>query len=345
MNCPLPTPPSRYDTVTLAHGGGGSVTGALLRDVFFPAFPPPTPSPCDAAPVPGAPGLVFTTDSHVVNPLFFPGGDIGRLAVSGTVNDLLASGARPNALSAGFILEEGLPVDTLRRVVASMKAAAEEAGVSIVTGDTKVVERTTPGFELFVNTAGVGTCLFSSPPAPERIAPGDVVLLTSDIARHGIAVMAERHGLAFSEPVASDAAPLSAPLLDLYADGAFPLHAARDPTRGGVAAVLCEIAAASGFDIEIDESAVPVLPPVRAACDLLGFDPLTVANEGSMLLFFPPEALPSALETLHRHPQTRLAAPIGRVLPTHTAAVSALTPLATRRRILPPSGTLLPRIC
>ncbi len=353
-SCPLPTPSSRYPAVTLAHGGGGTLTGDLIRRIFLPAFGQPTPTLRDAAPVTGATDatrLVLTTDAHVVRPPEFPGGDIGKLAVTGTVNDLLVSGARPLALSAAFVLEEGLPLDLLRRIVDSMHAEASSAGVPVITGDTKTVERHTPapGIPgLTITTAGVGELVLDPAPAPENIVPGDAILLTGDIARHGMAVMGARHDLAFAEPLASDCANLAAPLLDLYAAG-IPVHAARDPTRGGVGGALCELAEASKNTFEIDETLLPILPPVHAACDLLGFDPLYVANEGCALLFIPADSVPAALDLLHRHPVTAQALPVGRVLaPSPDALPSTVlsrTPLGTLRRLSPPPGEQLPRIC
>ena len=353
-SCPLPTPPSRYPAVTLAHGGGGTLTDDLIRRIFLPAFGRPTPTLRDAAPVPGATDptrLVLTTDSHVVRPLEFPGGDIGKLSVTGTVNDLLVSGARPLALSAAFILEEGLPLDLLRRIVDSMHEEAASAGVSVITGDTKTVERHTPSPDtpgLYITTAGVGELLLDPPPAPENILPGDTILLTGDIARHGMAIMGARHDLAFSTPLSSDCANLAAPLLDLYGSR-IPVHAARDPTRGGVGGTLCELAESSKNTFEIDETALPIQPPVRAACDLLGFDPLYVANEGCALLFLPSSAVPAALDILHRHPATSQALPVGRVLEpapdTPPSTVLSRTPLCTLRRLTPPPGEQLPRIC
>jgi hydrogenase expression/formation protein HypE len=341
MNCPLPTP--RYESIVLAHGGGGSLTAALLRDVFLPAFGTPTPTLRDAAPV-SIPGgrAALTTDSYVVQPLFFPGGDIGSLAVNGTVNDLLMAGARPVALSAGFILEEGLPIDVLRRVVESMRAAAAAAGVAIVAGDTKVVGRS-GGDGLYINTSGVGEIVLPEPLAPERIQPGDAILLTGDVARHGIAVMATRQGIDFQPPIASDCASLHAPFLELFARGPAP-HCARDLTRGGLGGALCELASAARLDFRIDEALVPVAPPVRGACELLGFDPLFVANEGCAILFVAQADAPAALDVLRRHPATAQAVAIGSVLGTG-GTVAAQTPIGTLRRLSPPSGEQLPRIC
>ena len=340
MNCPLPTP--RYDTVTLAHGGGGTLTAALIRDIFLPAFGAHAPSPLDATPFTlGGRRAAFTTDSYVVQPLFFPGGDIGSLAVNGTVNDLLMAGAKPVALTAGFILEEGLPLDILRRVVESMRAAAAAAGVAILAGDTKVIGRAS-GDGLYVNTSGVGEILAPEPPAPERLRAGDVAILTGDIGRHGIAVMAARHGLTLGPPVQSDCASLHAPFLELFARGPVP-RCARDLTRGGLGGALGELAAAARLGIEIDEAAIPVEPPVRGACELLGFDPLFVANEGCAVLFTAPDDVAATLAVLRRHPGTARAAAIGRA--AEGRGVSARTTLGTVRRLTPPSGEQLPRIC
>ena len=340
MNCPLPTP--RYDAITLAHGGGGTLTAALIRDVFLPAFGAHSASPHDATLFSlGGRRAAFTTDSYVVQPLFFPGGDIGSLAVNGTVNDLLMAGAKPVALTAGFILEEGLPLDVLKRVVDSMRAAAQIAGVSIIAGDTKVIGRAN-GDGLYVNTSGVGEIVVPEPLAPERIRPGDAIILTGDVARHGIAVMARRHGLAFDPPIASDCASLHAPFLELFAQGPAP-HCARDLTRGGLGGALCELAAAAGMAIQIDEAQIPVAAPVRGACELLGFDPLFVANEGCAALFVAPADVPAALAILKRHPATAQAVAIGEV--SAGRGVSARTALGTVRRLAPPSGEQLPRIC
>ena len=341
MNCPLPN--SRYDSVVLAHGGGGTLTASLIHQIFLPAFGMSESAPHDSTLFSlGGRRAAFTTDSYVVQPLFFPGGDIGSLAVHGTVNDLLMSGAKPVALTAGFILEEGLPIDTLRRVADSMRRAAAAAGVSILAGDTKVIGRAN-GDGLYINTSGVGEVVVEEPLAPERIRSGDVLLLTGDIGRHGIAVMAQRHGLAFDPPVESDCASLHAPLLELFANGPVP-HCARDLTRGGLGGALCELAAASHLDFQIDETLLSVAKPVKAACELLGFDPLFVANEGCAALFVPPESAESTLAVLRRHPVTAQARAIGTV-DTAGGHVSARTALGTVRRLMPPSGEQLPRIC
>ncbi len=340
MNCPLPTP--RYDAITLAHGGGGTLTASLIHDLFLPAFGAHSASPHDATLFTlGGRRAAFTTDSYVVQPLFFPGGDIGTLAVNGTVNDLLMAGAKPIALTAGFILEEGLPIETLRRVADSMRAAAQAACVSIIAGDTKVIGRAS-GDGLYINTSGVGEIVLSEPLAPERIRAGDAIILTGDIGRHGIAVMAKRHGLAFDPPVESDCAALHGPMLELFAQGPAP-HCARDLTRGGLGGALCELAAAAKLAIQIDEPAIPVEKPVRGACELLGFDPFFVANEGCAVIFTAPENAAATLALLKRHPATARAAAIGQVAAGH--GVSARTALGTVRRLMPPSGEQLPRIC
>lgn len=336
----MPTP--RYDAITLAHGGGGTLTAALIREIFLPAFGAHSASPHDATLFAlGGGRAAFTTDSYVVQPLFFPGGDIGTLAVNGTVNDLLMAGAKPVALTAGFILEEGLSLDVLKRVVDSMRAAAQAAGVAIIAGDTKVIERAR-GDGLYVNTSGVGEIVAPEPLAPERIRPGDAIILTGDVGRHGIAVMAQRHGLAFDPPVASDCASLHAPFLELFGKGPAP-HCARDLTRGGLGGALCELAAAANVAVQIDEAAIPVEPPVRGACELLGFDPLFVANEGCAAIFTAAEHVEATLAVLRRHPATARAVAIGAA--AEGRGVSARTALGTVRRLMPPSGEQLPRIC
>ena len=340
MTCPLPS--SRYDTITLAHGGGGTLTARLLDEIFLPAFGPPTPSPHDACPFTiGRQPLAITTDSYVVQPLFFPGGSIGSLAVNGTVNDLLMAGARPRALTASFILEEGLPVATLRAVVDSLQQAAEAAGVRVLAGDTKVIHRAN-GDGLYITTTGVGDIVSPAALAPERIVAGDRIVLTGDIARHGMAVMAQRLGLTFAPPIASDCAALSAPLLELFAAG-IPIHCARDATRGGLGGILCELAAAAQVAVEIHEAALPVAPAVRRACELLGFDPLFVANEGCAALFVAAADVDPTLAILRRHAVTAAARVIGQAATGR--GITARTALGTVRRLVAPSGEQLPRIC
>ncbi len=336
------------DTVLLAHGSGGRLSHELVEQIFCPAFANPMLAEMnDAATfaLAGEPGsrLSFTTDGYVVSPIFFPGGDIGRLAVCGTVNDLSTSGARPLYLSAAFVLEEGLPLAELRRVVETMRRSAEEAGVRIVTGDTKVVHRGAAD-RLFITTAGVGLI----PPGIDisgcNARPGDAVLLSGTIGDHGIAVLSQREGLAFSSPILSDAAPLNGLVCALLA--ACPdTHVLRDPTRGGLATTLNELAGQSGVGIVIEEGAIPVNDGVRGACEMLGFDPLYVANEGKMVAIVPGTAAEAALAAMRSTPYGKQAAIIGRVQVEHPGRVVMRTRFGTSRIVDMLSGELLPRIC
>ena len=332
------------DIILLAHGAGGGKSAELVREVFLAHFANATLAQLgDAAVLEASGRLAFTTDAFVVSPLFFPGGDIGKLAVCGTVNDLAAMGATPVALSAAFILEEGLEIDVLRRVVESMARAAKEAGVPIVAGDTKVVPRGSAD-KIFITTSGIGLLPDRPLPAPERAAAGDAVLVTGTLADHGMAVMIRREGLDFTAEICSDCAPLAglvAALLDAVPD----VHCLRDPTRGGLAAVLNELAASSGVCIEIDEECIPVSPDVRVACELLGIDPLHVANEGKMVVILPAENADAALAALRNHPFGCNAAIIGRVQSAPAARVHLRTSLGTLRILDVPAGDLLPRIC
>jgi hydrogenase expression/formation protein HypE len=287
--------------------------------------------------------LAFTTDSHVVRPLFFPGGDIGSLAVNGTVNDLAMCGARPLYLSAGFILEEGLPMETLWRVVSSMKQAADEAGVSIVTGDTKVVDRG-KGDGIFINTAGVGAIEHDLTIAPDSVRPGDAVLLSGDIGRHGIAIMAVREGLEFDSAIESDCAPLNGVVAALLEAG-IEIHCLRDLTRGGLASALVEIAEASGRNIGVVERDIPVGDSVRGACELLGLDPLHVANEGRFVAFMPAEQAERSLEIMRAFPQGENASLIGRVGEERRGQVAIKSVIGVMRIVDMLSGEQLPRIC
>lgn len=291
----------------------------------------------------GGPRIAVSTDSFVIRPLFFPGGDIGSLAVHGTVNDLAMSGARPLWLTAGFILEEGLEIETLERVVRSMAEAAHTAGVLVVAGDTKVVEHG-HGDGIYINTTGLGVVPEGIEIGPERIRPGDVVLLSGSIGDHGIAVLSQREGLAFETELLSDSAPLYG-LVEALLAAAPHTHCLRDPTRGGLAAALNELASTAHAGIEIEETAVPVHPAVAAACEMLGFDPLTVANEGKLVAFVPPEEADQALAALQSHPLGREAARIGFVTEEHPGLVLARTHIGGRRVVDMPAGELLPRIC
>jgi hydrogenase expression/formation protein HypE len=295
--------------------------------------------------------LAFTTDSYVVNPIFFPGGDIGKLAVCGTINDLAMSGAMPLYLSAGFILEEGLAVSDLERVVASMARTVREAGVQIVTGDTKVVDRGKAD-ALFINTAGIGVVDRRTALSGERVRLGDTVILSGTLGDHGMTIMSQREGLRFDSPLVSDCAPLHglvAAILGAAPQNGVPVaeavHAMRDPTRGGLATALNEMAGKAGVGIEIDEAAIPVRDAVRAACELLGLDPLYVANEGKLVAFVASSAAEAVVAAMRGHEYGRAAAIIGRVTPEHTGRVVLRTPLGTRRIVDMLTGEQLPRIC
>jgi hydrogenase expression/formation protein HypE len=341
--CPVPL--HDYPEVLLAHGGGGRLMHRLIESVFRRAFANPLlDAGHDGAVLPPTGRrLAFTTDSYVVRPLFFPGGDIGTLAVNGTVNDLAMCGARPLYLSAGFILEEGLPLETLRRVVASMRQAAAAARVQVVTGDTKVVDRG-KGDGVYVNTAGVGVLEHDLTIGPDAVRPGDAVVLSGDVGRHGMAVMALREGLTFENPLASDCAPLAEPVQDLLAAGA-EVHCLRDLTRGGLAAGLVEIATAARLRIHIDEQAVPVTEEVRGACEMLGLDPLHVANEGRFIAFVPSAQAERAVAVLRAHAVTANARRIGAVRDEADGLVTMTGSLGTSRVMDLPSGEQLPRIC
>ena len=288
--------------------------------------------------------LAFSTDSFVISPLFFPGGDIGALAVHGTVNDLAMCGAKPLALSAGLILEEGLPLEDLGRIVASMQKAAQSANVSIVTGDTKVVDRG-KGDGVFINVSGVGLVAPGIVISPKRARPGDVVLVSGEIAVHGIAIMSLREGLRFETTLASDTAALNGLVADLLAALGDKVHVLRDPTRGGVASTLHEIATQAGVGIRLDEARLPIGEEVRGACEILGLDPLYVANEGKFLAIVAREEADRALETLRAHPLGRNAAIIGEVVPSSPGQVTLKSRIGGLRVVDLLSGEQLPRIC
>jgi len=329
--------------VTLAHGGGGLQSERLLREVVFPALGIASRTMDDSAVLaaPIAP-LAFTTDSFVVQPLFFPGGDIGRLAVCGTVNDLATAGAHPFAMSLALIIEEGFEIELLRQVCQSIAATAAEAEVAIVAGDTKVIERQSGG-GLFINTTGIGY-LRRRPLRLENACEGDVVLINGTLADHGAAVMAARGDYGIHGPLQSDAAPLNA-LAQALVEAVPDLHVLKDPTRGGVAMALHEIALAAGVRIELDEQALPVAPPVAAFCDLLGLDPLEVANEGKLLVVCPEKDEALALEAMRNHPLGRQSVRIGMVCGGERPLVTLQTRLGGRRVVGIPAGELLPRIC
>jgi len=342
LACPRPL--QQHPRVLLAHGGGGLLMRQLLESLFLPAFQSPElDARHDGADLRvGGARLAFTTDSYVVRPLFFPGGDIGTLAVNGTVNDLAMCGARPLYLSCGFILEEGLPTSDLDRVVRSMRAAADAAGVRLVTGDTKVVDR--GGADgLFVNTSGIGAIGHDLVIAPASVQPGDALIISGDIGRHGMAIMAVREGLEFETPLASDCAPLAEPALALLAAGV-RVHCLRDLTRGGLASALCEIAEAGGLAIQVDERAIPVRPETAAACEILGLDPLHVACEGRFLAIVHADDADRALEVLRAHPVTAGAVQIGQT-GAGEPRVTLRSRIGTTRIVEMLTGEQLPRIC
>ena len=333
--------------VLLAHGSGGMLSHELIRDLFVHAFDNPHLTPMgDSAVLDDLPPgrLALTTDSYVVQPIFFPGGDIGELAVCGTVNDLAVMGARPLYLAAGFILEEGLPMADLERVVASMAACARTAGVQIVTGDTKVVDRGAAD-GLFINTAGLGIVPPGVDLGPHRLQPGDDLLINGTMGDHGMAVMMQREGLTFGSALESDTAPLNDLIARLLAALPGGVHWMRDATRGGVATVLNEWAEGAGVGIEIVESRIPVREEVRAACEFLGLDPLYAANEGKVIVAVAQGSAAPALEILKQHPLGREAAIIGRVTSSHRGRVTLETPYGAHRIVQMLTGAQLPRIC
>jgi len=341
--CPVPLPAP--DQVLLGHGSGGKLSAELLRDVFLPAFANPVLDQLDDQAVCDVNGLrlAFTTDSFVVKPLFFRGGDIGSLAVHGTINDLAMGGARPLFLSVAFVIEEGLPMETLRRVTRSLAEAARAAGVAVVTGDTKVVEKGS-GDDLFVNTSGIGLVPEGVRISSSRACPGDQVLVSGPLGDHGIAVMAEREGIEFESPVASDSAPLHT-LVEAMLAATPDIHCLRDPTRGGLSSALNEIAARSQTGILLDERQIPIRPEVRAACEMLGLDPLYVACEGRLIAIVSPESARPVLETMRNHPLGRQASLIGAVTAANPGLVSLRTMLGTHCVVDMLSGDQLPRIC
>lgn len=332
--------------ILLAHGSGGMLMHELVREVFVRHFANPMLEDLgDAAVLPALPAgrVALTTDSYVVQPLFFPGGDIGKLAVCGTVNDLAVSGATPLYLTCGFILEEGLPLETLERVVHSMAATAQAAGVQIVAGDTKVVERGAAD-QLFINTAGVGVISPEVRLGPHYLCPGDALLINGTVGDHGLAVMLEREGLGFCSDLVSDCAPLNGLIAGVLAAVPGAVRCLRDATRGGLATVLNEWAEV-GVGIEVEEPAVPVRENVRAACEFLGLDPLYAANEGKVVLAVAAEQAEAALAALRAHPLGREAALIGRVTAEHRGRVVLRTAFGARRILQMLTGAQLPRIC
>lgn len=340
--CPLPI--TEYPQILLAHGGGGKLMHDLIETMFVPAFSNSLLGERHDGAVfdIGPARMAFTTDSYVVKPLFFLGGDIGSLAVNGTVNDLAMCGARPLYLSAGFIIEEGFETEKLWDVVQSMRRAAEAAGVYLVTGDTKVVDRG-KGDGIFINTAGVGVIDHEMIIAPKQVRSGDAIILSGDIGRHGIAIMAVREGLEFESAIESDCAPLAELVMELINDG-IEIHCMRDLTRGGLASALVEITESSGHPIGIDEVAIPVRNDVRGACEILGFDPLYLANEGRFVMFVPELHAERAVEIMKSHEHGKGAAVIGKVGEGH-AGVTLKSRIGASRIVDMFTGEQLPRIC
>jgi hydrogenase expression/formation protein HypE len=347
-SCPLPI--FAHKQIVLGHGSGGKLTADLIDKVFLPAFRNPILDKLDDQAVLTINGarLAFTTDSFVVSPIFFPGGDIGRLAVHGTVNDLAMSGARPLYLSAAFILEEGLAVDDLRRVVESMRAAAEEAGVQFVTGDTKVVNRG-KGDQIFITTTGIGVIDGGINISADRARPGDKIILSGYIGDHGMAIMSQRENLEFEGAIESDCASLHGLVADMLATSPAIerdfLHCLRDPTRGGVATTLNEIASRAGVGMTLREQSIPVRDSVKGACEVLGLDPLYVANEGKLLAIVSPEMAEAVLKQMQQHQLGRHAVIIGEVVGNHPGMVLMKTEIGGTRVLDVMFGEQLPRIC
>lgn len=343
LSCPVPR--SSYERILLAHGGGGRLSGDLLRTLFLPAFENDILSRLeDQATLPWSGGrLAFTTDSFVVRPIFFPGGDIGTLAVNGTVNDLAVGGARPLYLSAAFILEEGLPLGDLERIVRSMKDACRAAGVTLVTGDTKVVDQG-KGDKVFITTAGIGVVPDGVSLSIASARPGDRILLSGTIGDHGMAILSQREGIEFESVLESDTAPLG-DLVRVMLATSPGIRAMRDPTRGGLTATLHELARASKVGVRIVEERIPLCPEVKGACELLGLDPLYVANEGKLVAVVPPEEADRLLEAMRAHPLGRDAAVIGDVLGDGPGIVRLRSRVGGERIVTELAGEPLPRIC
>ncbi len=343
LSCPLPI--SDYENVMLAHGGGGKLMHELIDKVFIATFgSPELENKHDGAVITAEnERLVITTDSYVVDPLFFPGGDIGTLAVNGTVNDLAMCGARPLCLSAGFIIEEGFPIESVWKIARSMRSAADSADVRIVTGDTKVVDRGR-GHGVFINTTGIGTVEHDLAIGPGSVKPGDMIILNGDIGRHGIAVMAEREGLAFETTIESDCAPLANPVIELINEG-IEIHCLRDLTRGGLATALVEIADVSQVHLVLHETEIPVREEVRGACELLGFDPMYVANEGRFVAIVAGRDAQRTVAVLRSCFPELDARMVGEVKDRDSGLVTMRSVIGAERVVDMLSGDQLPRIC
>jgi hydrogenase expression/formation protein HypE len=343
--CPLPLRETKR--IVMGHGGGGILSEELIENLFLPAFGSSGGVSRDSAVLNVFDGrIALTTDSYVVNPLFFPGGNIGDLAVNGTINDLACSGAQPLGLTAGFIIEEGLEMEVLGAVAQSMGAAADRAGVAIVTGDTKVVGKGSAD-GLFINTAGVGVVPEGVRIGPEQARPGDHIIVSGNIGEHGVAIMSVREGIDFGTVVMTDSTPLHRLVAAMLASVADPnvIHALRDPTRGGLVAATVEIARTSGVGIELDEAKVPIPEAVASACGFLGLDPLQVANEGKLVAFVDPAHSDAVLRAMRARPEGAGAVIIGRAVAEHPGMVVARTPFGTTRIVERELGEQLPRIC
>jgi hydrogenase expression/formation protein HypE len=348
--CPVPR--SRYDEILLGHGSGGQLTADLIQRLFLPAFGNEVLAALEDQATVNLPGkdngvkparIAFTTDSFVVRPLFFPGGDIGRLAVHGTVNDLAVGGARPLFLAAAFILEEGLPLADLRRIAVSMRAACDEAGVTLVTGDTKVVDRG-KGDKMFITTSGIGLVPEGHSLSVRNARPGDRILVSGTLGDHGIAILSVREGLEFETVLESDTAPLT-DLVRVMLEACPGIRCMRDPTRGGLSSTLNELAAASRVGVELTEAAIPLRPEVRGACEMLGLDPLYVANEGKLVAVVPPADADRVLDIMRRHPLGTNAAVVGEIVDDHPGMVIMKSLVGGERVVTMLAGEQLPRIC
>ncbi len=341
LQCPIPL--DEYPYVVMAHGGGGRLSHQLIEQMITPALENPLLDGHDGAVIEAGQGkIAYTTDSYVVHPLFFPGGDIGKLAVYGTVNDLAMCGAVPHYLSRGFIIEEGFSMETLWHVLVSIGAAARQTGVQVVTGDTKVVDRN-KGDGIYINTSGIGFVGTEIRIAPGRIKKGDKIIISGDIGRHGMCIMSRREGLAFESEIASDCAPLHEVVADLIDN--VDVHCLRDLTRGGLVSALLEIAAASKTHMQITDEQVPVRPDVTSACEILGLDPMYVANEGRFIAIVPGDHADRTVDVLRRHPVAHNARIIGTVKPGTPGTAVACNAFGGRRILSMFSGEQLPRIC
>lgn len=343
LSCPLPLP--KGDVIRLGHGSGGRMSHELLESIFLPAFNNEILSQCQDAAIINldTQNIAVTTDSYVVNPIFFPGGNIGSLAVHGTVNDLCMRGATPLYLTVSFIIEEGFAISQLQEIVHSMSQAAQQAKIQIIAGDTKVVNRGAAD-KLFINTTGIGKSLLSSPPGATRAALQDSIIVSGDLGRHGMAIMCARNNFELESKLESDSASLSEVVLELI-DAGIEVHCMRDITRGGLATCLKEIAAASKVELEINQSSIPLIAPVQSACEILGLDPLFVACEGRFVAVVPAASTKLVLEIMSRHEICKYSCKIGEVIDGKPGRVSLKTSIGSKRNLDMLSGEQLPRIC